>query len=54
MQANSNPGQFLMSYSNGFAESSPKLASKENASGVIVTAGKSRIKTRALANWNKI
>jgi hypothetical protein len=42
MQANSNPGQFLTSYWNGFAGSLPKLASKEDTSGVIVTAGKRR------------
>jgi hypothetical protein len=38
-QANSNPGQFLMSFWNGLAGSSPKLASRETR-GDIVTAGK--------------
>jgi hypothetical protein len=41
MQANSNPGQLWMSYSNGFAGSSPKFALKENTTR-IVTAGKRR------------
>jgi hypothetical protein len=41
MQANPNPGQFLMSYSNGFAGSLPKFASNDS-SGPIVTDGKRR------------
>jgi hypothetical protein len=41
MQANPNPGQFWMSYSNGFAGSSPKFASRE-LFGAIVTVGKRR------------
>jgi hypothetical protein len=44
MQSNSNPGQLLMLYSNGFARSSPKFASIDDktVSGIIVTVGKSR------------
>jgi hypothetical protein len=42
MQANPNPGQLLMSYSNGFAGSSPKLASIEDTRNIIVTAGNKR------------
>jgi hypothetical protein len=41
MQANPNPGQFWMSYSNGFAGSSPKLASTEDSLQTD-TAGKRR------------
>jgi hypothetical protein len=39
MHANPNSGQFLMSYSNGLAGSSPKFVSMEGTSGNIVTAG---------------
>jgi hypothetical protein len=42
MHANSNPGQFWMSYSNGFDGSLPKFASIVDTFGHIVTAGKRR------------
>jgi hypothetical protein len=42
MQSNPNPGQLWMSYSNDFARSSPKLVSKEDTPGRILTAGKRR------------
>jgi hypothetical protein len=53
MQANSNPGQVWMSYSNGFAGSSPKFASKEDIVGVgiIVTAGKRRSTVGLIGNF---
>jgi hypothetical protein len=38
MHANPNPGQFSMSYTKGFAGSSPKFVSKESFHN-IVTAG---------------
>jgi hypothetical protein len=40
MHANSNPGQFLMSYSKGFAGLSPKFATKEEIFPAILTTGK--------------
>jgi hypothetical protein len=40
MQSNSNPGQFVMSNSNGFVGSLPKFASMEERIDIIVTAGK--------------
>jgi hypothetical protein len=42
MHDNSNPGQFLMSYLNGFAGSLPKFASAEEGFGGILTVGKRR------------
>jgi hypothetical protein len=53
MNANSNPGQFLMSYSNGFAGSSPKLASKKD-SFQILTAGKRRSTVGPIGNFRPV
>jgi hypothetical protein len=40
MHPNSNPGQFLMSYSNGFAGSSPKFASIEDTSNMRIVGNR--------------